>query len=55
MKQVWCIRERRFKKGCKTRMMMYGAEKQSNLEQIQLKYLKWVPGIDKNTPYSIVL
>ena len=70
MKQTWGIGERRFKNNFERRMkiyrsmvksvMMYAAEiwgwsESERLEKLHTKYIKWVLGMDFNTPTYIVM
>lgn len=69
-KQTWGIGERRFKNNFERRIKMYGSLVKSimlyaaevwgwreveSLEKLQIKYIKWVLGLDYNTPTYIVL
>nr|XP_034190794.1 uncharacterized protein LOC117609058 [Osmia lignaria] len=70
MKQTWGIGERRFKNNFERRMkiyrslvksvMMYAADiwgwsESERLEKLHTKYIKWVLGLDFNTPTYIVM
>ena len=70
MAQVWSIGERRFRDNFKIKMamfdsivkgiLMYGTEiwgwkERKVIENIQMKYLKWVLGVNKRTPNYMVL
>ncbi|XP_046145525.1 uncharacterized protein LOC123988820 [Osmia bicornis bicornis] len=70
MKQTWGIGERRFKNNFERRMkiyrslvksvMMYAAEiwgwsESERLEKLHTKYIKWLLGLDFNTPTYIVM
>lgn len=70
MGMVWGIGERKFGHDYRRRvmmfdsliksMLMYGAEvwgwkEQEKLESVQIKYLRWVLGLDRETPGYIVL
>ena len=68
--QIWSIGERKFKTNMKIRLMMFdvliksiifygvqvwGWKEIKEIEKIQVKYLKWILGLDRNTPSYIVL
>lgn len=70
MKEVWRIGEKLFKDNFRRRMAMFdimvksivmfgveiwGYKERSDIEKLQVKYIKWILGLDKCTPDYIVL